>query len=275
MNEETIRAGDSEGFEGNAQSFRIVTKLSLRSLVVPGLDLTRAVLAASIKYPWMHEAARRKSHSKFGAYKTEEADFTFARKFHPSEILTLEAAVMDYADDIAYSVHDLEDFHRIQAVPWHRLDIERKTAIEERARELIASAKKAWKNAPDDAGRRLLDAASFVLQMAKDFGMARPYEGTRRQRVNLRNWTSELIRRYVRDLRPKLVVSEDGDVVLVKRHPELPPLRHEELPPPLGYDRGWRFAPPVTGRREAEPTGAPSPAGGTLISPLLRLARSR
>ena len=41
------------------------------------------------------------------------------------------------------------------------------------------------------------------------------------------------------------------------------------------HDRGWGWVPPVTGRREAEPTGGPSPAGGALISPLLRLARSR
>ena len=72
-----------------------------------------------------------------------------------------------------------------------------------------------------------------------------------------------------REFAPRMAKLAQG----VKRHPELPPLRHEELPPPWVHDLGCCW-PPVTGRREAEPTGGPSPAGG-LIRPLLRLARSR
>lgn len=40
------------GFEGNAQSFRIVARLASRSRDYTGLDLTRATLAATLKYPW-------------------------------------------------------------------------------------------------------------------------------------------------------------------------------------------------------------------------------
>ena len=46
-----------EGFEGNPQSFRIVTRLAVRyaDQVPPGLDLTRASLNAILKYPWLWE----------------------------------------------------------------------------------------------------------------------------------------------------------------------------------------------------------------------------
>ena len=41
------------GFEGNAQSFRIVTKLAFKSTKHAGLDLTAGTLAAILKYPWL------------------------------------------------------------------------------------------------------------------------------------------------------------------------------------------------------------------------------
>jgi dGTPase len=99
------------GFEGNAQSFRIGTKLAFKSTKHAGLDLTSATLAAILKYPWLKGQNRKKPH-KWGAYKSEVADFEFARKICPPQKFALspEAALMDWADDVTYSVHDLEDF---------------------------------------------------------------------------------------------------------------------------------------------------------------------
>ena len=72
-----------DGFEGNAQSFRIVTKLALRSPRVPGLNLTRATLNAMLKYPWNRESQGRKAE-KYGVYHSEELDFTLhAKGAHP------------------------------------------------------------------------------------------------------------------------------------------------------------------------------------------------
>lgn len=112
-----------EGFEGNAQSFRIVSFLD-RHKYEQGLDLTNVVLAAILKYPWCRKLTGDdhtiSAQSKFGAYESEREDMERAR----GEIMptvrqdfegdqppqSLEASIMDLADDIAYSIHDLEDF---------------------------------------------------------------------------------------------------------------------------------------------------------------------
>ncbi len=92
------------GFEGNAQSLRLLTRLEAK---VPGagLNLTRATLDATLKYPW----PARPGQVKFGVYADDAEVFAWIRGGAPPEKLCLEAQVMDWADDVAYSVHDLED----------------------------------------------------------------------------------------------------------------------------------------------------------------------
>ncbi|WP_084608814.1 deoxyguanosinetriphosphate triphosphohydrolase family protein [Thermocrispum agreste] len=132
------RLGLADGFEGNAQTFRILTTTDVRGPSGVGLDLTAAVRAAVLKYPWLRLPIHRPhpsemevpprgaaepadapgtGSSKFSAYVTEVGDLLqarepFADKIEPWQ-QTLEASVMDTADDIAYAIHDLQDFHRI------------------------------------------------------------------------------------------------------------------------------------------------------------------
>ncbi|MFG1921635.1 deoxyguanosinetriphosphate triphosphohydrolase [Cryptosporangium sp. NPDC048952] len=92
------------GFEGNAQTLRVVSRLEAK---VPGagLNLTRATLDAITKYPW----GRRPGNRKFNYYADDEPVFRWYRDEAPEGKRCLEAQIMDWADDVAYSVHDLED----------------------------------------------------------------------------------------------------------------------------------------------------------------------
>ena len=188
---------DQNGFEGNAQTFRIVTKIAVRFDNAPGLDLCRATLAACLKYPWLRDEADPARTKKWGAYDIDKDDFDFARAMHTDHSeKTVEAQLMDWADDITYSVHDLEDFHRCGAIPWMRI------LRGDRADVLVRRAMTAWFGGPADAEghlRRALERLQKLFELPLFSAILNEsYEGTRHQRHQLRVLTSHLIDRYVR-----------------------------------------------------------------------------
>jgi dGTPase len=199
------------GFEGNAQSFRIVTKLAFKSTKHSGLDLTSGTLAAILKYPWV-KGQNKKKPDKWGAYKSELKDFEFARRVCPPQELARspEAALMDWADDVTYSVHDLEDFFRVGRIPV----------------DLLARASESLERQHffDDVYRRHAGDKTFPKRtvMEEAFGnilgifwrVHEPYSGTREHRSRLRYFTSQLIHRYVNG------VQIDTKKKVVKINPE-------------------------------------------------------
>ncbi|MDN4472755.1 deoxyguanosinetriphosphate triphosphohydrolase family protein [Demequina zhanjiangensis] len=126
------RFGLAEGFEGNAQSFRTLTRLDEYDRAGAGLNLTAAVRAAVLKYPWERAEGDEwtgaldrprgltprtpgEGAAKFSTYSLDADDFQEARDAYPAiarHQQTIECSVMDIADDIAYSLHDLDDFYR-------------------------------------------------------------------------------------------------------------------------------------------------------------------
>lgn len=107
-------AADIGGFEGNAQTFRILSKLETKILddagVSRGLNLTRGALDAATKYPWRLEQARQFGNQvKFGVYSDDLEVFDWMRSGAPAGTKCVEAQIMDFADDVAYSIHDFED----------------------------------------------------------------------------------------------------------------------------------------------------------------------
>ena len=114
--DEWVSAQDADGFEGNAQTIRAVGALDNKPGTEYGLDLTAVTLCALMKYPY----TRKLGEPKFSIYDSEKDILAFARKALPdvdsfgalsnSERQSLEASVMNLADDITYATHDLEDF---------------------------------------------------------------------------------------------------------------------------------------------------------------------
>lgn len=173
------------GFEGNAQTLRILTRLEPKVLVNGesfGLNLTRASLDAACKYPWTREHNDR----KYGAYEEDADLLAWLREGHDDLRKPVEAQVMDWSDDIAYSVHDVEDgilAGRIDlAVLWDLVEL---AALAEKGARAFGGEPEA-----------LVDAADRLRQLAV-VRAASEYDGSLQSLVTLKAMTSELVGRYV------------------------------------------------------------------------------
>jgi len=190
--------GLKDGFEGNAQSFRIVTKLSRRSAKFPGLNLTRATLNAILKYPWLHTSRLH----KWGAYSSERSDYQWARASTPGPEKSAEAELMDWSDDIGYAVHDVEDFYRAGFIPLDRLLTDDREV--DRFLDNVFERRKRQHNLSKYPEK---DLSSAFQELRRFFAgvvpasLLQPYSGTLAQRSALRTLTSILIGRYVTAIR--------------------------------------------------------------------------
>ena len=179
-------AGGCGGFEGNAQTLRILTRLEPKVLDAAGrchgLNLTRAALDATTKYPWPRSEGRR----KFGVYADDAEAFGWLREGAPEGRRCLEAQVMDWADDVAYSVHDVED-----GIVAGRIDLDALGDPGERATVATLAADHFSLLPP-----AVLEAAAVGLLRLDMVDALRRYDGSLGAQVALKTLTSELVGRF-------------------------------------------------------------------------------
>jgi dGTPase len=176
------------GFEGNAQTLRILTRLEPKVSVdgrQTGLNLTRATLDAACKYPWQ----RRSGTRKFGAYAADATVLAWVREGAPGDRCCLEAQVMDWADDVAYSVHDVED-----GILAGRIDLAAIADPAERAALVGLAAQHFW---PDTDGLAAAADALLALPVVDAVRGFRASAAPTAAHVALKRLTSELVGRFV------------------------------------------------------------------------------
>ncbi|WP_375503623.1 deoxyguanosinetriphosphate triphosphohydrolase [uncultured Jatrophihabitans sp.] len=173
------------GFEGNAQTLRVLTRLEakvLRPDGAAGLNLTRAALDATCKYPW----SRRADTPKFGVYDADRPAFDWLRAGAPQGRRCLEAQIMDWSDDVAYSVHDVEDGVHAGHIRLGALDDDDRAAL------CGIAATQYSTSGPDELAPVLDD----LLQLPTLRDLA-GYDGSYRSQVAAKRATSELTGRFV------------------------------------------------------------------------------
>ena len=179
---------DIGGFEGNAQTFRLLTRLeskTIRDGRSLGLNLTRATLDAATKYPWAFDG----KNPKFGFYEEDKEIFDWVRLNVKSQTKVFEAQVMDIADDIAYSVHDIEDAIYGQHFSPLALD------SEPEFKEVVKLA--ATEYAPEINEDNLNKALNSLI---KQSWWVKSFTATQVDMAALKNMTSHLIGKFTEEI---------------------------------------------------------------------------
>ncbi|HET7397602.1 MAG TPA: deoxyguanosinetriphosphate triphosphohydrolase [Intrasporangium sp.] len=183
-------AADVGGFEGNAQTLRLVTRLEAKRAhadgTSAGLNLTRASLDAATKYPWPRGGVPY-ARAKFGVYAADLPVFEWFRESAPARRPCLEAQVMDWSDDVAYSVHDVED-----AIASGWIDPRVMHSRTDMATVLDVAAAT---YAPDLGADALAAALERILASGV---VPAAYDGSRPSLARLKDMTSRLIGHFVR-----------------------------------------------------------------------------
>lgn len=179
-----IIASEYGGFEGNAQTLRVLTRLEAKAFDSKGdsvgLNLTRASLDAGIKYPW----ARKTDTVKFGYYEDDFEIYSWVRGPEFLSRKSFEAQVMDWADDVAYSVHDVED-----AIVGNHLDLRVITSLNDRD-AIVQLARSEY----SDQGSDEITAA--IERLSKLGYWPAGFDGSLQSLAALKNLTSQLIGRF-------------------------------------------------------------------------------
>jgi dGTPase len=186
-----------------------------------GLNLTRASLLATMKYPWDANTSERdvSGREKFGFYEDDREVFEWATLGSPGRALSVEAQIMDFSDDVAYSVHDFEDAIVNGFIEPDQLG-------QPDHRDQVLHALQAWgyphSSALGDAWDRLESVPGWL----------RTFTPHREELANLKNLTSTLIGRFAETA----TISDDGKTLAVAQTPRTPRLCRVERYCPVSRD---------------------------------------
>jgi dGTPase len=219
-------AAGADGFEGNAQSFRIVTELARRASDEPGLDLHTTTLRGILKYPWLRgpdpgnggTKEEKLHHRKWGAYLSEEEQFEAVLAPGQGHNKSAEAAIMDWCDDISYALHDLEDFYRAGLIPLDRI-----AHFDDHNTEVTTFQGRADRELADDP-KYEPDEGARALHRLRGYLPGTPYSGSHEDRQGLHTMTSQFISAFfkattVHETRPwiRFQTGADHEVKLLKQ----------------------------------------------------------
>ena len=196
-------AAEIGGFEGNAQTLRLLTRIEpkvfdgARSV---GLNLTRASLDATCKYPWARGNSPTGDSVKFGVYQDDLDVYTWMREGAIDGKKCIEAQVMDFADDVAYSVHDFED----AIVSGHLLP---EQLIDLQSRDDLLGEISQWSGSAIDNAQL---AEAFLALTSNEYWLS-SYDGSSHDLGTLKNLTSAFIGSFVLDTTERTLASYTGD----------------------------------------------------------------
>jgi dGTPase len=199
------KQGLSDGFEGNAQSFRILTRLAIHRIDYYGLNLTRATLNAVLKYPWQRaHLPQSKRGRKYSVYNLDQEAFFFTR-LEKCDLQSIEASIMDFADDITYSVHDLEDFYLAGLIPLELLATDRD--------ELTRFTTEWLREFPDNSVAKIVKNnphrfQNFLNATYNLKGQYRP--GSFEQKAQIKRISSQLIQTYIHSVQLSVEYGDRG-----------------------------------------------------------------
>ncbi|MEW9516970.1 dGTP triphosphohydrolase [Streptomyces tubercidicus] len=204
MDELHFADGVLDSFEGNAQTLRVLTFLAAHKYPGHrGLHLTRACLDAATKYPWERAPVDQDParHVKWGVYVADREAFSWVRAGRTDTAVPVEEQVMDWADDVTYACHDVEDFYRTGLIPLAALfppDGSAGSDTERETRRFLdyVQAKRAR------AGEAFDRAAALVMMedIGKRLAVPAPYSGSHEDAVAVNRRTADLISYFTRGI---------------------------------------------------------------------------
>ena len=187
-------------FEANAQNLRVLTQLEVKSDRYTGLNLTRSVLDGLLKYKAIHGSrpGLRKS-----CYAEDAPLLEWVCEHGSLEERSFECQIMNWADDVAYSAHDLEDGIHVGMITVHHLRRpSNQDAVIQRVQEEAEERGRSW-----SAAEVVQELDWLAARMTELEGLPTP----RHVSAALKDLTSRLINEFVRCAQgaPRLGWTED------------------------------------------------------------------